>query len=209
MWCPVQVAALSRQLPVSCSDPRELTFTLFCLKTRQSVCCLSESKVSGIWLIIYMTFRKSGSDLLSSFCPLWLFLSFSPRPHSDCQRRIYHIKSTNYIQDEKNLYFIYYFISLPLLLAHPRQHLYFIALMSSQEKPEILPEFLSLLARLTANSAKYTRKIGLDCETGDELIGYWPLARLLMLTLVFRAGWHVVTRASCLISSRRMDLITE
>ena len=79
MWCPVQVAALSRQLPMSCSDPRDLTlFTLLCLKTRQSVCCLSESKVSSIWLIIYMTFRKSGSDILSSFCPLWLFLPPSP-----------------------------------------------------------------------------------------------------------------------------------
>ena len=56
----------------------KLTFTLLCLKTRQSVCCLLESKVSSIWLIIYMTFRKSGSDLLSSFCPLWLFLPPSP-----------------------------------------------------------------------------------------------------------------------------------
>ena len=67
---------VSRQLPMSCFFIPELTFTL-CLKTRQSICCLCGSKVSSIRLIIYMTFRKSGSDLLSSFCPL---CSLSPVP---------------------------------------------------------------------------------------------------------------------------------
>ena len=51
---------------------------------------------------------------LRSFVIILPAVLFIPRPHSDCHRRIYHIKSTNYIQDEKNLYFIYYFISLLL-----------------------------------------------------------------------------------------------
>ena len=98
----------------------ELTFTL-CLKTRQSICCVLAVGVSSvevaasIWLIIYITFTESGSDLLSSFRPLCLFI---PRPRSDCHRRIYHGNSTNYISDEKNLYFIYYFISLLLGWEH-------------------------------------------------------------------------------------------
>ena len=61
---------------MSCFFIPKLTFTL-CLKTRQSICCLWGSKVSSIQLIIYMTFRKSGSDLLSSFYPL---CSLSPVP---------------------------------------------------------------------------------------------------------------------------------
>ena len=89
---------------------------------------------------------------------------FIPRPHSDCQRRIYHIKSTNYIQDEKNLYFIYYFISL--LLWRDTALIFYCIDVVTRKAWNIAG--ISLLA--PTDSLQSDEALTSD----DELIGHWP-----------------------------------
>ena len=173
MWCPVQVAALSRQLPMSCSDPRDLTLFTLCLKTRQSVCCLSESKVSGIWLIIYMTFRKSGSDLLSSFCPLWLFLSFSPPVLTQTVNGEFITSSRPIIFRMKRIYisFITLYHSATTAASPSMAVLIFYCIDVVTRKAWNIAGISLFSSRLAAdNSPKHTGKIGLDCETGVRMM---------------------------------------
>ena len=150
---------------MSCFFIPKLTFTL-CLKTRQSICCLWGSKVSSIQLIIYMTFRKSGSDLLSSFCPL---CSLSPVPSQTV--------NGEFITSSHQLYsgwkeFIFHL--LLYITATVARHGINILLhwCRRKEKLEILPEFLSSPLTSCCLSALQSDE---TLTSDDELIGHWPL----------------------------------